>query len=85
MLFHARKGTLLRFSPLSRKHLIHRIRYTNKTYNVMKKNNYVTPESELLIVRFEENIMSPYPTGNKGYTGVEWDNTNTNDYTDDDL
>ena len=51
----------------------------------MKKNNYVTPESELLIVRFEENIMSPYPTGNKGYTGVEWDNTNTNDYTDDDL
>ncbi len=52
---------------------------------MMKKSFYEAPESELLIVRFEENIMSPYPTGNKGYTGVEWDNTNTNDYTDDDL
>lgn len=58
MLFHARKGTLSRSYPHSRKRLIHRIIYTNKNYNVMKKNNYVTPESELLIVRFEENFCN---------------------------
>ena len=34
----------------------------------MKKNKYVTPESELLIVRFEENILS-------NNTGESFDNT----------
>ena len=68
MLFHARKGTLSRFCTPSRKRLIHRIIYTNKNNNVMKKNNYVTPESELLIVRFEENILS-------NNTGESFDNT----------
>jgi hypothetical protein len=59
MLFHAQKGTLSRFRPLSRKRLIHRIIYTNKNHNIMiKKLLYTAPESELLFVKFEENIMS---------------------------
>ena len=42
----------------------------------MKKNNYVTPESELLIVRFEENFcFSPNPSN---------DNTKT-EYLDDEV
>ena len=52
---------------------------------MIKKSFYEAPEAELLLVKFEENIMSPYPTGNTGYTGVVWDETNTNDYSDDDL
>ena len=49
-----------------------------------KKLLYSAPEAELLFVKFEENIMSD-PLGNRGYTGVEWDNSNTNDYSDTDL
>ena len=79
MLFLARKCRLSCFCPFSRKHLIHRIIYTNKTYNVMKKNNYVTPESELLIVRFEENIMSPQ-YGAKNQPGVVGDENEDNTY-----
>ena len=38
----------------------------------MKKNNYVTPESELLIVRFEENILSGFSPNQKNeYFTVE--------------
>ena len=51
-----------------------------------KKQLYSAPEAELLVVRFEENFcQSPDPTGRRGYTGVEWDNSNTNDYSDTDL
>ena len=32
--------------------------FTNKNHNVMIKKTYENPESELIIVRFEENIMS---------------------------
>ena len=37
----------------------------------MKKNNYVTPESELLIVRFEENIMSVVRNGSESTSDPE--------------
>lgn len=46
----------------------------------MIKKHYEIPESELLLVKFEGNIMSPF--GKKGYTGAEWDSTNTNEYDD---
>ena len=66
MLFLARKGKFSRFCPFSRKRLIHRIIYTNKNNNVMnKKSLYAAPDSELLLVRFEENIMSVTPNGSK--------------------
>ena len=45
----------------------------------MKNNNYVTPESELLIVRFEENIMSPQ-YGAKNQPGVVGDENEDNTY-----
>ena len=34
---------------------------------MMKKSFYETPESELIVVRFEENILSGY--GNDGQPG----------------
>ena len=48
-----------------------------------KKLLYSAPEAELLVIKFEENIMSPL--GQEGYTGAEWDDSNTNDYSDVDL
>ena len=34
---------------------------TLKNYNIMNKQklNYLAPEAETLVIRFEENIMSP--------------------------
>ena len=38
--------------------------YTNKNHNVMKRKTfYEAPETELILVKFEENIMSPVPGG----------------------
>lgn len=48
----------------------------------MKKSHYEAPTSELLVVRFEENIMSPQidPNGTQRSTvvdpfGDEWPNS----------
>ena len=37
----------------------------------MKKSHYEVPTSELLVVRFEENIMSPGAPGTAGNLGYE--------------
>lgn len=74
----------MRFLPPSRKRLIHRIIYTNKNNNVMKKNNYVTPESELLIVRFEGNFCATGPYGEGGAAGGTMTTTDYGE-TDEDL
>ena len=40
--------------------LAHSYIQQTKTHNVMtKKSIYAAPEAELLVVKFEENIMSP--------------------------
>ena len=45
---------------VSRKQLNFKRIYINKKNNVMKKKLYLeSPQAELIIVRFEENIMSP--------------------------
>jgi len=36
-----------------------------------KKSLYTTPETELLVVRFEENIMSPAYNGDNNETPVD--------------
>ena len=50
----------------------------------MKKNNYVTPESELLIVRFEENFCATGPYGEGGAAGGTMTTTDYGE-TDEDL
>ena len=49
--------------------------FTNKNHNVMIKKTYENPESELITVRFEENVMSPVvnSTNHTEYLGVEED------------
>ena len=39
---------------------------TLKNYNIMDKQklNYLAPEAETLVIRFEENIMSPQMQSN---------------------
>ena len=43
---------------------------------MIKKTFYEAPETELILVRFEENIMSPTP-------GAPGDNDSVNNYEDD--
>ena len=44
------------------------------------KSLYEAPTTDVLVVRFEENIMSPGP---RGVAGNVFDGSNTNDYEDD--
>ena len=51
---------------------------TLKNYNIMNKQklNYLAPEAETLVIRFEENIMSPNGTWSKSIKeGSTWDTT----------
>ena len=45
---------------------------TNKNHNVMMKKHYEFPESELITVRFEENIMSDGTWDNSIKKGTTW-------------
>lgn len=49
--------------------------FTNKHHNVMIKKAYENPESELIIVRFEENLLN----------SVEGKSIQTLEYDDDEL
>ena len=51
--------------PIPRKQLNLKRIYTNLNHNVMIKKTYENPESELFVVRFEENIMSPTYNNNQ--------------------
>ena len=53
--------------PVAWKRLIDNRININKNHNVMiKKSLYSTPESELLVVKFEENFCTTGPTGGAG-------------------
>ena len=53
----------MRFGPQQRNQL-HYKRLYKQNHNVMKRKTfYEAPETELILVKFEENIMSPVPGG----------------------
>jgi len=47
----------------------------NPIFATMRKQTYITPESELLVVRFEENILSDTYTQGGGGTYSDEDGT----------
>lgn len=46
--------------------------FTNKKHNVMNKRIYEIPESEIISVKFEENIMSDGTWDNSIKKGTTW-------------
>ena len=48
-----------------------------------QKLTYLSPETETLVVRFEESVLQGGSPGQRGAAGNVFDGSNTNDYEDD--